>query len=64
MEKNYKYTLESIDIQCRWLQSKYSRPCDRCIIGISVWWFSTNMFAYRLSVLGVVLSVWINRNYR
>lgn len=57
----YIYKFEHINIHNRWRQKWYLRSFEWTIFGLSKVSFSTSEFAYKISLFGIDVFVWINR---
>lgn len=53
-----KTKFERCFFECRWLQSKYRRPCDWTILGIHKRYASWQSFEYQFCFFGFNFRVW------
>lgn len=56
-----KITYDHLFFRNRWIE-KYPN-CDWVIIVLSVKWISPTQFCYKLSLFGLDLSIWFNREF-
>ena len=59
----YKHKLDTIQFKNRWKTKRFLRPSSWCLIGIHTFFHSVNSYYWAISLFGIDLIFWFEREW-